>query len=184
MKQSANVQSWRRLSLLLLAVTGVWLASATQAFAAEGSGSCTADSEVRQLDYWLGHWTMKSDGGSSTSSKVTLSLDKCMFIEHWENGKGHVTEKMFAYSPEDKNWGGMFADNEGRVHVFLAGKVSSGTAEFHGPSRGPNGETVLHKLRVVRMAPDRLEETWEKSVDNGANWTTVYRAEYSRAQPQ
>ena len=183
MKQNANVQSWRRLSLLLLAVTGIWLASATQAFAAEGSGSCTADSEVRQLDYWLGHWSMKSDGGSS-SSNVTLSLDKCMFIEHWENGKGHVTEKMFAYSPEDKNWGGMFADNEGRVHVFLAGKVSSGTAEFHGPSRGPNGETVLHKLRVVRMAPDRLEETWEKSVDNGANWTTVYRAEYSRAQPQ
>src|SRR5205807_6724624 len=35
------------------------------------------------------------------------------------------------------------------------------------PVGGPNGETVLHKLRVVRMAPDRLEETWEKSVDNG-----------------
>jgi hypothetical protein len=180
MKQSANVQSWRQFSLLVLAVTGIWLASATQAFAAEGSGSCTADSEGRQLDYWL--VTMKSAGGSSTSSQVTLSLDKCMFIEHWENGKGHVTEKMFAYSPEDKNWGGMFADNEGRVHVFLAGEVSSGIAKFHGPSRGPNGETV-HKLRAVRTAPDRLEETWEKSVDNGANWTTVYRAEYSRAHP-
>ena len=137
MKQNANVQSWRRLSLLLLAVTGVWLASATQAFAAEGSGSCTADSEVRQLDYWLGHWTMKSDGGSSTSSKVTLSLDKCMFIEHWENGKGHVTEKMFAYSPEDKNWGGMFADNEGRMHVsFLP-------AKFHRHSRVSWAESPL-----------------------------------------
>ena len=183
MKQSANVQSWRSLGLLLLGVTGIWLASATHAFAAEGSGSCSGDSEVRQLDYWLGNWTMKGADGSSTSSKVTLSLDKCMFVEHWENRKGHVTEKMFAYSPEDKNWGGMFADNQGRVHVFLVGKVSSGTAEFHGPSRGPNGETVLHKLRVVRTAPDRLEETWEKSLDNGANWTTVYRAQYSRAQP-
>jgi hypothetical protein len=126
---------------------------------------------------------MKSTDGSADNSKVTLSLDKCMFIEHWENGKGHVTEKMFAYSPEDKNWGGMFADNEGRVHVFLTGKVSPGTAEFHGPSRGPKGETELHNLKVVRTAPNRLEETWEKSLDNGATWTTVYRAGYSPAQP-
>lgn len=180
MRQSANVQWWKHRSVLFLAVIAIW--SATQCFAAE-AGSCSGDSEVRQLDYWLGNWTMKGDGGSTTNSKVTLSLDKCMFIEHWENGKGHVTEKMFAYSPEDKNWCGMFADNEGRVHVFLAGRVSSGTAEFHGPSRGPNGETVLHKLRVVRTGSGRLEETWEKSLDNGANWTTVYRAEYSRAQP-
>ena len=181
MRQSANTQGWKQRSVLFLVLIAI--GSATHCFAAEGPGSCSAGSEVRQLDYWLGNWTMKSVGGSSTNSKVTLSLDKCMFIEHWENGNGHVTEKMFAYSPEDKNWGGMFADNEGRVHVFLAGKVSSGTAEFHGPSRGPNGETVLHKLRVVQTAPDRLEETWEKSVDNGANWTTVYRAEYSRAKP-
>jgi hypothetical protein len=183
MRQSTNVQSCKRCIVLAFAVIALWLGSATHAIAAEGSGSCSADSEVRQLDYWLGNWTMKAADGSSTSSKVTLSLDKCMFVEHWENRKGHVTEKMFAYSPEDKNWGGMFADNQGRVHIFLAGKVSSGTAEFHGPSRGPNGETVLHKLRVVRTAPDRLQETWEKSLDNGANWINVYRAEYSRAQP-
>jgi len=182
MSQSASVQRWKQRSVLFLAVIAIGIGSATQSFAAQGAGSCPADSEVRQLDYWLGNWTMKGEGGP-TNSKVTLALDKCMFIEHWENGKGHVTEKMFAYSPEDKNWGGMFADNEGRVHIFLAGKVSSGAAEFHGPSRGPNGETVLHKLRVVRTSPDRLEETWEKSLDNGANWILVYRAEYLRTQP-
>jgi hypothetical protein len=43
---------------------------------------------------------------------------------------------MFAYSPEGKSWYRMFADNEGRVHVFLDGKVSHDCAEFHGPSRG------------------------------------------------
>src|SRR5438477_3402421 len=183
MKQSSNVQSWRRLSLLLLAVTGVWLASATQAFAAEGSGSCTADSEVRQLDYWLGHWTMKSDGGSS-SSNVTLSLDKCMFIEHWENGKGHVTEKMFAYSPEDKNWGGMFADNEGRMHVsFLPAKFHRAQPSFMGRV------AVVHRFFPGFLQPvgrhAYYSELMQDRLSVGtANWTTVYRAEYSRAQPQ
>lgn len=159
----------------------VGLCLASTAFAAADAEPC-ANPETRQLDYWLGNWTMGS-GDDKSISKVSLSLDKCVFVEHWENGKGHVTEKMFAYSPEDKNWYGIFVDNQGRVHIFLDGKVSPELAEFRGPSRGPNGETVLNRLKVVRVSPDKLAEVWEKSTDNGAHWTIAYRAEYSRANP-
>ena len=152
------------------------------AFAANNEQPCAATSQTRQLDYWLGNWTT-GGGADKSTSKVSLSLDKCVFVEHWENGKGHVTEKIFAYSPEEKNWYGIFVDNQGRVHVFSDGRVSSELAEFHGPSRGPNGEAVLNRLKIVHVSADRLEEVWEKSTDNGARWTTAYRAEYSRAKP-
>jgi hypothetical protein len=152
------------------------------AFGANNEQPCAGSSETRQLDYWLGNWAMGS-GADKSISKVSLSLDKCVFVEHWENGKGHITEKMFAYSPEDKNWYGMFADNEGRVHVFLDGKISSDVAEFHGPSRGPNGEAVLNRLKIIRVSADKLEESWEKSTDKGSTWTMAYRAEYSRVNP-
>jgi|SRR6516165_4772118 hypothetical protein len=157
-------------------------ATAASVAAATNDQPCAASPETRQLDYWLGRWTMGT-GADQTSSQVTLSLDKCVFTERWENGKGHVTEKMFAYSPEDKSWYGMFVDNQGRVHVFVDGKVSSTTAEFRSPSKGPNGESVLNRLKVTRLAPDKLEELWEKSTDQGTTWTTAYRAEYSRANP-
>jgi hypothetical protein len=167
---------------LLLGAIGACLPS--RAFAATDAEPCATNTEIRQLDYWLGNWSIGNAAASDHStSKVSLSLDNCMFVEHWENGKGHATQKMFAYSPEDKNWYGMFADNEGRVHVFLDGKVSSGTAEFHGPSRGPSGEVVLNRLKVARLSANQIEEVWEKSTDNGAHWTTAYRAEYSRANP-
>ena len=152
------------------------------ALAANNEHPCAAISEARQLDYWLGEWTM-GNGVDKSMSHVSLSLDKCVFVEHWENGKGHLAEKVFAYSQEDKNWYGMFTDNEGRVHVFLDGKVSTETAEFHGPSRGPKGEPVLNRLRVIRVSTDKLEEIWEKSTDNGSTWTTAYRAQYSRVNP-
>src|SRR5215469_6422755 len=164
----------------LVIAVGFWLGSA--AFAANEEKPCAGSLETRQLDFWLGNWTMGSGAEKSTST-VTLSLDKCVFVERWENEKGHVTEKMFAYSPEEKNWYGMFTDNEGRVHVFLDGKVSSDLAEFHGPSRGPNGEGVLNRLKIIHLSPDKLEEVWEKSVDKGATWTTAYRAKYSREKP-
>lgn len=143
---------------------------------------CARNSQARMLDYWLGNWTMGS-GAEKSVSKVSLSLDKCVFVEHWKNSKGHVTEKTFAYTPEENNWYGMFADNQGRVHVFLDGKVAPGMAEFHGPSRGPNGEAVLNRLKVIRVSADKLEEVWEKSTDRGSTWTTAYRADYSRATP-
>ena len=154
---------------------------ATRAFAATDAQPC-ANPEIRQLDYWLGSWTM-GEGADKSISKVSLSLDKCEFIERWDNGKGHVTEKMFAYSQEEKNWYGMFVDNQGRVHAFLDGKVTSDEAEFRGPSRAANGETVLNRLKIIRVATDKLAEIWEKSTDNGAHWTTAYRADYSRTNP-
>lgn len=94
----------------------------------------------------------------------------------------HKGETIFAYSFDDQSWHGIFADNEGRVHVF-EGKVQDGKAEFEGPSRGPNGGVVLNRVRLIRESQDKLEQTWEKSNDEGRSWTTVYQGEYSRSQP-
>jgi hypothetical protein len=100
-------------------------------------------------------------------------------VESWDDGRGHRGENLFAYSADDKTWHGMFADNQGRVHVFT-GKVSGGRAEFYGPSRSPGGEAVLNRIRVDRLAPDKVEQSWAKSADNGTSWTVVFKGEYSR----
>jgi hypothetical protein len=182
-KKNKVVQSstWSA-ALLLLVGLCIWPGLTVHAFAA--GGSCAASAEGRQFDFWLGDWTIAAPGGSSSStSKVSLSLDQCLLVEKWDGGKGHAGENMFAYSPDDKSWYGMFADNMGRAHVFTGGHVASGVAEFDGTNRGPKGETVLDKVKVVRIAPNKVEQTWEKSTDNGATWIMVFRGEYTRANP-
>lgn len=156
----------------------------TSAAAAIGPPPCSANSENRQLDYWLGEWKIGAPGSSGNAhSTVSLSLDKCLVVENWDGGRGHQGQNIFGYSADDKSWYGMFADNEGRVHVFTSGKVSSGSAEFEGASRGPNGGNVLNRVKVIRLNPNKVEQTWEKSNDNGATWNVVFRGEYSRANP-
>lgn len=157
---------------------------ATNSFAGTALAPCAANSENRQLDYWLGNWKIGSEGSSGNAhSTVTLSLDKCLVVENWDGGKGHYGQNIFGYSADDKSWYGMFADNEGRVHVFTSGKVLSGSAEFEGRSRGPNGESLLNRVKLIRVTQNKVEQTWEKSSDNGATWSLVFRGEYSRANP-
>jgi hypothetical protein len=180
-----NVQSWKKLNgmLLLLLFTGALMLRMPGAFAADGP-SCANSPESRQLDFWLGDWTIGAPGGSAgATSTVFLRLDQCMVVERWDGGRGHQGENMFAYSADDKGWHGMFVDNQGRVHVFVDGKVATGSAEFSGPSRGANGESVLNRIKIVRVGPDKVEQTWQKSVDNGATWSTEFRGEYARKKP-
>jgi hypothetical protein len=165
----------------VVAAMSVCLFATPHAFGAPQPGPCTANPESRQLDFWVGDWTISSAGSSpSATSKVSLSLDSCVITESWDSGRGHRGENVFAYSSGDQGWRGLFVDNDGRAHAFVDGKVSGGTAEFFGPSRGPNGEEVLNRIRVVRLSPDKVEQTWDKSTDKGASWTPVFRLEYSR----
>jgi hypothetical protein len=160
------------------------LAFATYGFAATDADSCAANSTNRQLDYWLGNWKIGAEGSSGNAhSTVSLSLDKCLVVENWDGGRGHYGQNVFGYSADDKNWYGMFADNEGRVHIFTSGKVAEGRAEFEGTSHAPNGESILNRVKVTRLNPNKVEQTWEKSADNGATWNVVFRGEYSRANP-
>jgi len=82
----------------------------------------------------------------SAASKVSLALDKGLLTETWDGGKGHSGQNMFAYSSDDKGWHGMFADNQGPLHVF-EGKAEQGRAEFTGPSRGPV-KSKAHQIRA------------------------------------
>ena len=146
--------------------------------------SCAANSESRQLDYWLGDWKIGAEGSSGNAhSTVSLSLDKCLVVENWDGGRGHYGQNIFGYSADDKSWYGFFADNQGRVHVFTSGKVSASSAEFEGPSHDPKGGTVLNRVKVTKLGPSRVEQSWEKSTDKGATWSLVFRGEYSRANP-
>lgn len=171
--------------LVLFVCLAPFALAAPAAFASpEAQPPCSASSESRQLDFWLGTWNITYSGapGGSTST-VKLALDRCEVVESWEDAQGHKGENRFAYNYENKTWRGMFADNRGHVHVFTDGKVTGGSAEFSGPSRDPDGHTTLHRIRVTRANPDKVDQIWEKSSDNGATWTTVFRGQYSRKNP-
>lgn len=185
LQEDRNVRSstsFRRAELLFI-IAACFCLAPQRTLAAADSPSCSENPDARLFDFWLGDWTVTYPGASgSGSSKVSLALDKCLVIESWESGAGLKGENVFAYNSEEKNWQGLYADNRGRVHVF-AGNAASGSAEFRGPSRGPGGKPVLNRIKLVRLSNDKVEQSWEKSADNGKTWTAEFRGEYTRKHP-
>lgn len=178
-RQDLLLRMFAVLSMLAL----VWLMAPVNLYAGDVGKNACSTGESRQLDYWVGNWNVTSPGSDYKGvSKVAISMDKCLFTENWDNGKGHIGKNLFAYSPDDKTWYGMFADNEGRVHIFTDGKVNGGAAVFHGPSRSETGATVLNRITIRKVSPAKVERTWEKSNDNGATWNTVFQGEYTRSK--
>ena len=173
-----------RLTWPLGVVCAVMLLSGLpHAMDAQGAGPCVSNPNNRALDFWLGQWSVAAPGSApSATSTVTLELDKCMVVERWDGGRGHTGENVFAYSADDKGWHGLFADNQGRVHVFFNGKASPGMTQFTGPSQGRNGETILNRVTIRRIGADQVEQAWEKSSDGGKSWEIAFRGEYTRKQ--
>jgi len=155
--------------------------AALPAMAAPAPTPCGSNSDARQLDYWLGDWSVGTPGAPNTGhSKVFLSLDKCLLTESWgSDTSNHQGENAMAYNPDDKTWHGLFVDNRGRVHL-LKGRVAPGSAEFQGASRDESGNANLTKVKIVRVNRDNVEQIWQKSSDNGASWSTDVRMQYSR----
>lgn len=170
--------------LVLISIASACMALTPQAFGTTTVSSCATAAESRQLDFWVGTWAIGGHGAAANaSSNVSLTLDKCVVIERWDGGRGHRGENIFAYSADDKHWHGMFVDNEGRVHTFQDGKASPDGLTFSGPSIGPDGASVLNRVQIIRIGPDRVDQVWEKSADNGSTWSTAFRGEYSRKNP-
>jgi hypothetical protein len=181
MNQNIMRRSWHSWRRLLITATGLCTSLGPPTFGATQSDTCATNLESRQLDFWLGQWTIAGpDGKPGATSRVHLALDKCMVVESWSGKDRHEGENMFAYSRDDHGWHGMFADNEGRVHVFVDGKVTAAAAVFSGPSRAPNGEAFLNRISISRAGPDKVEQLWQKSADHGITWSMEFRGEYSR----
>jgi hypothetical protein len=180
MKQNLTTRIKWPTSLVLVAVAAC-ISLTPRIYGAAPAGPCPTNPESRALDFWLGDWNIVAPGSASTAaSSVTAVLDKCIIVETWDGGRGHTGENWLGYNADDKSWNGMFADNHGRVHIFVNGKVAPGSVQFSGPSRGTDGQKIVNRVRIVRIGPDNVEQIWEKSTDNGATWATEFRGEYSR----
>ena len=161
-------------------LAGAVLCTASPLFAqqavASASGAGCAQPEYRQLDFWVGQWTvLSSDGSPNGTSTISRVLDDCVIEENW-SGPGGTGTGFNIYDGFTHRWRQTWVDNSG-LRIDLAGQVKNGRLVMLGESPTPTG-LVNHRVTLERVGPDRVRQRWEQSLDGGVTWALTFDLTY------
>jgi len=143
--------------------------------------TCTA-AEHHQFDFWLGRWEVRAaDGRLLGTSWIEGVLDGCALVEHWTGaGPGRGTSLNF-YDRASAQWSQTWIDNAGQP-LRLSGGLRGGAMVLEGgtPAAGPSGQPARQRVTWRSLPGGAVQQTWERSTDDGATWTVVFDGRYDR----
>lgn len=175
----------------MLAGCAVMLTSAQQPVspAAPASVPLTkpcGQSEARQFNFWLGHWTgrFSSNGKPVTSSNhVTAIYDGCVIAEQFDGAPGSPLKGMShsVFDANTRRWKQTWVDNSGAYLDFTGGWEADRMILTREVER--NGQKFQQRMVWFDIRPDAFNWHWERSDDGGKTWRVNWRVEYQRKTP-
>lgn len=142
---------------------------------------CSSDASMAQFDFWLGTWKVKSAAGKVIGKNTIEKVhNDCVVMEHW-TGANHVTGmSMSYYDPAQQQWVQTWRGDRGGIGQFAGGLDESGAMVLTGSSTSMGGETWMARGTWTVSDDGTVRQRFEKSMDQGATWTTKYDMTYHR----
>lgn len=138
---------------------------------------CELNPPFRQLDFWLGSWTVSASSGPELgASEVTRDLNGCLIEENFATPKGYRNRSFMFFDFDDNAWFRTFADENGE-YVMLSGNFDGDALVLTGADIAPDGREL--ELRVtIAPSSNGVLQTWEISHDGGTSWRTDLTLDY------
>ena len=158
----------------------VLLLSMAEAGAVEIAEHCRGE-EHRQFDFWLGAWEVHdAQDEFAGHNEIRRVADGCALLEHWRGVRGGEGLSINTYDVDAKRWTQRWVG--AGVTLWLEGGLEEGRMVLTSPAprttpRGP----VLDRITWTALDDGRVRQVWDVSVDDGANWQTIFEGYYSAA---
>jgi hypothetical protein len=136
------------------------------------------DQKYRQLDFWVGDWSVTSGGKQAGTNQVTQEESGCLVHEHWTGAGGGTGQSFNFYDRTDDRWHQVWVSSTGTV-LFLTGQYADGRLVYTGVAPGPNGAPAQQRLTFSHNADGSVRQLWESSSD-GKQWQAVFDGLYVR----
>ena len=147
---------------------------------AAGGKPCAAP-EFHQFDFWIGDWDVTNgDGKPAGTNKIVPILGGCALQESWTSATGGKGTSLNAYDEPNRKWHQTWADDSGGL-LLLDGEFRDGRMVLVGrrPRKDRSG-ILLHRITWTVVSPDRVQQKWEASGNEGRTWTPVFDGTYAR----
>jgi hypothetical protein len=132
--------------------------------------------EFRQLDFWVGGWSVAADGLELGSSEVRKDLNGCLIQEDFQTPKGYRSRSYVYFDFVVERWFRTFADNTG-AHAELSGVKQGDGIVMTGEETGPGGQRRMVRVTIAPDGPD-VRQQWESSGDGGRSWKSELGLQY------
>jgi len=172
------MQSIRALLLASVALFAAGSASG-QSPPAPKVPDCTA-SEYRQLDFWLGDWTVIDTTSSVVfgSSHIEAAAGRCTIREQYSSprapGGAYEGTSYSSFARTDRRWHQFYVDSRGTVNAYVGGSDGGAVVLL---TKTPAGKTL--RMTYRSMVDGTVRQIGETSIDGDA-WTPVYDYTYRR----
>lgn len=145
-----------------------------------------SQSEFRQLDFWVGEWSLTWPGakpgqpeGKGTNS-IRKELGNCVIEENFDGGAmGLAGKSISTYNARSGKWQQTWVDNQGGYLDFVGGWDGKQMV-LSREAVNPQGQKVLQRMVYKNITPSSFDWSWERSLDDGKNWQVVWPIHYVR----
>ncbi|HET7403988.1 MAG TPA: hypothetical protein VFJ62_19475 [Usitatibacter sp.] len=140
--------------------------------------------ESHRLDFWLGEWklTYTQNGKEGTShNRITKTLDGCAVFEEFTGAPGVALQgrSMSMFDRISMRWKQVWVDNGGAWLDFVGEPAADGGMVF-AREVARNGQRIMQRMVFSDVKPASLRWQWQRSLDGGATWATLWDIHYER----
>jgi len=137
-------------------------------------------SSAHDLGFWLGQWDVSWGDGLTATNRVELILEGAVIRETFDGRPGADFQgtSWSVYSQRLDCWRQTWVDSQGSYWAFSGGPQGERFILSTDDVRG--SQPVKLRMSFYNIAADSLDWDWERSDDNGANWTLQWRLHYTR----
>jgi hypothetical protein len=153
-------------------------AAACAASLAAAEFPCGSRPESRQFDFWLGEWTVTSEGKPVATSRIEKAASGCVILESYTQADGFSGTSINFFDPLLGKWRQTWADSAGNVSEF-SGAYRDRAMRFEGEShRG--AQRILRHMTLFDLGNGEVRQHSELSRDEGKTWVPHYELRYVR----
>ncbi len=153
--------------------------------------ACSA-AEYRQLDFWVGDWTVKVHARATPTSDrwadsvgtqhIHPVLSGCAVQENFSSeAPNQFAGKSFStYAAPQKKWRQTWVD-DGGGYIALTGNPEAGSAmTLYDESRMVEGKEIQMRMVYSAVTPTSLHWEWQRTDDNWATNAMMMAIDYTR----
>ena len=143
----------------------------------------TAPAPNKDLDFWLGEWTVTDTTPNAKNPPGTNSIRKIyggkVILENFKMDT-FEGQSWSVYNQQTKMWNQTWVDNSGGYIAMHSLKVNGNLAIQTLPNKAkPNS---LNRMVFTNVKPDSFTWIWEGTQDGGKTWKLSWRLQYKRTK--